>query len=262
MSERRAFTLVELLVVIAIIALLIAILAPSLKAAKELAKATYCKTTLNALNKSALVYSEMNKGHMMIYRHSMTDLNGVPVPRCPDQPDRTSVAFGGNKNPVTGLMDDPQQYGIVYILGILGPAEMFYCPATIEDQRHMLSNYPKPWGSKPGPGSGLVRVGYMWNPWIEIISGSGSNVIGTYDDRLILSRHANERFLTTDLIYSDRHIGHRAGNTAYWNHGYADGHVEQREYPDIYDRFDVGTDIYRLEWKPWQQDVQTVLERM
>ena len=261
MSERKAFTLVELLVVIAIIALLIAILAPSLKAAKDLAKATYCKTTLNALNKSALVYTELNKGYMMVYRHSTTDYNGVPVPTCPSQPDRTSVAFGGNRSPATGLLDNPMQYGLVYALGLMGPAEMFYCPAPIQDERHMLSNYPKPWGSRTGPGSNLIRVGYMWNPWITIITGGGQTTDGTFDDRLVLSRHPNERFLTTDMILSSQLIGHTTGIKAYWNHGYTDGHVEQREYPEVYDLLSVGGDMYRLEWKAWKENVQVRLEK-
>ncbi|GMV96524.1 MAG: prepilin-type N-terminal cleavage/methylation domain-containing protein [Phycisphaerae bacterium] len=61
-GRRRGFTLIELLVVVAIIALLIAILLPSLARAREMAKRTACAANMNALGKSCLTYAEANKG--------------------------------------------------------------------------------------------------------------------------------------------------------------------------------------------------------
>ncbi len=254
MSERRGFTLVELLVVIAIIALLIAILAPSLKAAKDLARSTYCKTTLNALNKSVLVYAEMNKGYVMPFSHDTQTVAGQLYPEEPNQPDRTSVAFGsGGTNPTTGLLRNAMQYGLVYAAGILGPEQMFYCPAPIEDPRHMIDHYPKPWGSAAGPGSSLIRVGYMWNPWISPIPGGAG--ARTYDDMLLLERHPNERFLTSDLILDAKRMGHRTGNSAFWNHGFTDGHVEAREYRWIYQSFMQGFES-GYDWNTWNQYIR------
>jgi prepilin-type N-terminal cleavage/methylation domain-containing protein len=65
----KGFTLIELLVVIAIIALLIAILLPSLARARELAKRTTCGSHLKSIGTAAEIYSNDNRGSWMIPAH-------------------------------------------------------------------------------------------------------------------------------------------------------------------------------------------------
>jgi len=60
-TSRRAFTLIELLVVVAILALLVSILMPSLKRAKDLAKRAVCLSNLrNSINAMAMYAGDYN----------------------------------------------------------------------------------------------------------------------------------------------------------------------------------------------------------
>lgn len=62
MNKKRAFTLIELLVVIAIIAMLLAIVMPALKKAKEAGKRVICQSNVRQLTQAWKTYAEENKG--------------------------------------------------------------------------------------------------------------------------------------------------------------------------------------------------------
>jgi prepilin-type N-terminal cleavage/methylation domain-containing protein len=72
-TRKSGFTLIELLVVIAIIAILVAILLPTLAAAKELARTALCSGNKAALAKASSAYSQEYKGALFWQRYRGED---------------------------------------------------------------------------------------------------------------------------------------------------------------------------------------------
>jgi prepilin-type N-terminal cleavage/methylation domain-containing protein len=64
-TKTRAFTLIELLVVIAIIAVFMAILIPTLSAARDQARRVHCMSNVKTLLLAWLMYKDDNDGKLV-----------------------------------------------------------------------------------------------------------------------------------------------------------------------------------------------------
>ncbi|MCH8964587.1 MAG: prepilin-type N-terminal cleavage/methylation domain-containing protein, partial [Planctomycetes bacterium] len=161
MRRNRGFTLVELLVVIAIIALLIAILLPSLARARELAKRTVCGTQLKAVGGAATMYANDNAGSWMIPPHKSVKYIGGPDDRI-----NWVQRMGGHENNV----------------------DQFF-------RQSMWSNFDSPPGEPMGNPAGATRVSVsraLWqliredrvDPKMMVCPSSDDDVIDPLRDNL------------------------------------------------------------------------------
>lgn len=62
--QKRGFTLIEILVVVAIIALLVAVLLPSLARAKAMARMVQCQSNMRQISMAFVTYTVQNKGRL------------------------------------------------------------------------------------------------------------------------------------------------------------------------------------------------------
>jgi len=256
MKPSRAFTLRDLVVLLCLAALALPVLAASLQGAKDLSAAERCRANLVALARCIQVYASQNRGYMPVYQHRFYDTTGRFI-RAPDATYKAAVAFSKamGLNPITRLFADVRGFGMLYVKGLMRPAELFYCPGPMPDARHTYANYPRPWGSAVGPGSDFVRLGYMWNPWVKQIPGGASNW-WTYEDALVLTRHPKERFLICDLLISVSTISHPLGSSDEWYLGYPDGSVRRFEDGQLRGIL-AGPGLDSIsDWQTWNQYVR------
>lgn len=161
MRSKKAFTLIELLVVIAIIALLLAILIPSLSIAKERARRVIDMTNLRQTGLGLNVYAEQNDGKL--------------PPQYGNIAWRAAQAYvdGGSSSKPKAV-----HLGLVYENRMIDNPEIFYCPS-----QPRKIEYPWPydyyfytrgntieWGSEliePPSMSGHKYVRTSYNYWIH-----------------------------------------------------------------------------------------------
>lgn len=113
-SSRVAFTLIELLVVVAIIALLVAMLLPSLSNAREQSKRVVCSSNVRQLNTACITHAEESPSHLYISTSDTgEDSFGHVYPRYLPSPNLAICA--SNKNIVRkNKMMPASRYGYPY----------------------------------------------------------------------------------------------------------------------------------------------------
>lgn len=127
-----AFTLIEVLVVVAIIALLVAILLPSLAGARRQAKTLLCLNNLNNFGKSANAYAHDHRGYVpRDYYYGQYDsrddtAHGLPHVLVPEV---MSAYLGGPKYPLIPFSRDPHSASRDKILApIFARMSILQCP--------------------------------------------------------------------------------------------------------------------------------------
>lgn len=135
--NRTAFTLVELLVVISIIALLLAILMPSLQRAREQAKMIMCRSNQKELYKGIMLYAVSNDG-----RFEVADSFGNLWYH------KIALYMGDDKYAKTMTGPARKKY-------LDGGMAVMYCPSTKRSGDHLNRNgtYQNTWFYQSGEGS-------------------------------------------------------------------------------------------------------------
>ena len=127
--RRGAFTLVELLVVIGIIAILIGVLLPALRTAREHALSVQCLSNLRACGQILYLYANQNKG-MFPQMSLQSPENLIPGGNivAPDAPAGPALPYGNVRETIARLVNpktDPTATPFVP-----GGLYIFYCPAN------------------------------------------------------------------------------------------------------------------------------------
>jgi prepilin-type N-terminal cleavage/methylation domain-containing protein len=159
--RQRAFTLVELLVVIGIIAVLIAILLPTLARARESAQRTACLSNMRQLATMLRMYS--------------VQYNDVLPIGFMDQKAFAYIMFWNNGNP--GSPPKPSQMGLIVEANLVKNPACFFCPSEQLDQQFTYQPNPdkntpsiNPWPFWTTPSSSPTRhtrLGYSERPMVN-----------------------------------------------------------------------------------------------
>jgi prepilin-type N-terminal cleavage/methylation domain-containing protein len=171
--RRHGFTLIELLVVVSIIALLIAILLPSLVRAREQATRVVCGARVHQLAIGVSAYVLESKGALP----TLMSTGGYPF-----------VTYWIN-NPTAA--NPVRRVNLGLLLNFIPDPQSFYCPSVNADETHSLSfNGPdNAWNDSLGDSQHRVRSSYPARAYhaVKSVTGDYSWKLADFSNKVIYS---------------------------------------------------------------------------
>jgi prepilin-type N-terminal cleavage/methylation domain-containing protein len=195
-NRKTGFTLVELLVVIAIIALLLAVLIPSLNKAKGVAKRTICASQMKQIGIGVSTYvNEYDDMLLWSGPFSFDKVGTIVVERDKDDHPFTVYRCDHSNNDkdyqstaiacICGNIGKPfpMRLACLYARGQIKDAKILYCPAGSADPERRYDSYTKSkWGNDWGTPHQAYNIDEAKNDWIR--TGYGYYPIDTFFDAL------------------------------------------------------------------------------
>src|SRR5262245_43357632 len=142
-SRRAAFTLVELLVVIGIIAILIGVLLPALRNAREQAVSIQCLSNLRACGQLIYLYANQNKGMLPPTNNQQVDKfpkgdTQIKAGSTGTGETNTGVFYPNLREALDRLANPGRKPWTPYEPYDAGNVRIFYCPAN-----YLFDNQPR-----------------------------------------------------------------------------------------------------------------------
>ena len=207
-TKRSGFTLIELLVVIAVIAVLMAVLLPSLRAARERAKRTVCAANLQQIGRGIMAYG--------------MDHDRLPKLGLPNYGRDPSALWGAGANSIVysathpDAMGEPKRrrkvsnLGYLHLTQIIERAKVFYCPSATKGGRYEDYAERYSWSFDPNTTNTVsgqyMRVSYEYTPQSTRRIKHRSNDAYAYEAAFKISTLNNRAALAFDRVdFTDYH---------------------------------------------------------